>query len=74
VDRLYGRGGRDHIYASHGKNYIWGGTGNDKIHGHFGRGEIHCGRGYDIAFVSHKGRRGWHLYDCEKVSYFTRGY
>jgi hypothetical protein len=74
VDRLYGRGGRDHIYASHGKNHIWGGAGNDKIHGHFGRGEIRCGRGYDVVFMSHKGRRGWHLSGCEHVSYFTRGY
>jgi Ca2+-binding RTX toxin-like protein len=74
VDRLYGRGGRDYIYASHGKNYIWGGAGNDRIHGHFGHGEIHCGSGYDVAFLSHKGRRGWHLYGCEHVSYFTRGY
>jgi hypothetical protein len=74
VDHLHGRGGRDFIYASHGTNYIWAGSGNDVVHAHFGHGEIRCGRGRDIVFLSHKGRKGWHLYGCERISYFTRGY
>jgi Ca2+-binding RTX toxin-like protein len=74
VDRMHGRGGRDFIYASHGKNYIWAGAGNDVIHGHFGHGEIHCGSGRDIVFLSHRSRPHWHLYGCERISYFTRGY
>jgi len=74
VDRLSGRGGRDFIYASHGQNYIRAGAGNDVVHAHFGHGEIRCGGGRDVVFLSRRSRPHYRLYDCERISYFTRGY
>jgi hypothetical protein len=73
-DRLNGGAGNDFIYASHGRNVIRGGPGNDTIHAHFGRGTIDCGSGNDIVFLSHRGRPGWRLRHCERISYKTLGY
>jgi hypothetical protein len=74
VDTLNGDAGNEFIYASHGRNVIRAGGGNDTIHAHFGRGIIDCGAGRDIAFVSHKGRKGYKIRHCERISYKTLGY
>jgi Ca2+-binding RTX toxin-like protein len=69
VDYLYGGPGRDFIYASHGLNYIWTGGGRDFVHGHFGRGEIHCDSDRVHVYLSHRSRRGYHLYGCMHIDY-----
>jgi Ca2+-binding RTX toxin-like protein len=74
VDHLYGDDGNEFIYASHGRNVIAAGAGNDTVHAHFGHGVIDCGPGQDIAFVSHRGRNGWKIRHCERISYKTLGY
>jgi Ca2+-binding RTX toxin-like protein len=74
VDRMYGGPGKDFIYASHGRNEIWTGGGDDVIHAHFGRGTIHCQGGNPIVYLSRRGRRGYHLDGCRRISYFTVGY
>jgi RTX calcium-binding nonapeptide repeat (4 copies) len=74
VDHLYGGAGNEFIYASHGLNRIGAGAGNDTIHAHFGHGTIDCGSGRDIVFLSHRGRSGWTLRHCERISYKTLGY
>jgi Ca2+-binding RTX toxin-like protein len=74
VDHLAGGAGNDFIYASHGLDAISGGAGDDTIHAHFGHGSIDCGAGHDIVFLSHRGRSGWTLRHCERISYKTLGY
>lgn len=74
VDHLYGGPGKDFIYASHGRNSIWTGGGDDVIHAHFGRGSIHCQGGNPIVYLSRRSRRGYHLFGCHRISYFTLGY
>ncbi len=71
VDNLYGGPGDDFIYASHGRNYIYTGGGDDVVHAHFGRGEIHCDSRDVLIYVSHRGRSGWRLFGCKRVSYAT---
>jgi Ca2+-binding RTX toxin-like protein len=74
VDHLYGGAGNDFIYASHGRNVIDAGAGNDYVKGHFGHGVIDCGSGNDVVYVSHRGRKGWKIRHCERISYKTLGY
>ena len=74
VDGLNGGAGNEYIYASHGLNVINAGAGNDTIHAHFGHGTIDCGPGRDLVFLSHRGRSGWKLRGCERISYKTLGY
>jgi hypothetical protein len=73
VDRLFGGPGRDFIYAGHGWNTIRSGGGADVIHAHFGHGSITCSRTTTL-FISHRGRRGYSLHGCRRVSYKTLGY
>jgi Ca2+-binding RTX toxin-like protein len=73
-DRLNGAAGNDFIYASHGYNRIDAGAGNDTMHAHFGHGIIDCGAGRDIAYISRRGRKGWKIRHCERISYKTVGY
>src|SRR4051794_11322326 len=68
-DQLIGGPGKDFIYASHGRSLIRANGGNDQIHAHFGRGEIFCGNGKVTVFLSHKGRPGWKLHNCRRISY-----
>ena len=74
IDYLYGGAGKDFIYASHGTNYIHSGGGDDVIHAHFGRGEIWCEGGQPIVYLSHRGRKGYRLHGCGRISYRTAGY
>jgi Ca2+-binding RTX toxin-like protein len=74
VDHLYGGAGSDFIYASHGRNVIVAGSGNDTIHAHFGRGSIDCGGGADTLFISHRSKRGYHIANCERISFKTLGH
>ena len=69
VDHLYGGPHKDFIYASHGRNYIYTGGGHDVVHGHFGRGEIHCDSPDVLVFLSHRSRRGYHLFGCKHIDY-----
>jgi Ca2+-binding RTX toxin-like protein len=69
VDRLYGGSGKDHIYASHGRNIIYTGGGRDLVHAHFGQGEIHCDSDRVLVYLSHRSRRGYHLFGCGHISY-----
>jgi RTX calcium-binding nonapeptide repeat (4 copies) len=69
VDNLYGGPGNDHIYASHGRNNISTGGGRDLIHAHFGRGEIHCDSDRVLVYLSHRSRKGYRLFGCDKISY-----
>jgi Ca2+-binding RTX toxin-like protein len=73
IDHLNGGAGNEFIYASHGRNVIRAGAGDDTIHAHFGRGIIDCGAGRDIAYVSRKGRKGYKIRGCERISYKTLG-
>jgi Ca2+-binding RTX toxin-like protein len=73
VDTLVGGAGNDFIYASHGTNHISTGGGTDVVHAHFGRGTIHCGSSRDIAYLSRKGRSGYHVTGC-RISFKTLGY
>ena len=73
VDNLVGGAGNDFIYASHGTNHISTGGGTDVVHAHFGRGTIHCGSPRDIAYLSRKSRRLYHVTGC-RISYKTLGY
>lgn len=73
VDTIYGGPGRDVIYASHGTNLIYSGGGPDVIHAHFGGGEIHCSP-QTLLYLSRKSRKGYRLYGCKRISYFTLGY
>jgi hypothetical protein len=74
VDRLSGGAGNDFIYAGHGYNAIDAGAGNDEIKAHFGRGTIDCGAGNDLLYISRRGRRGYKVRGCERVSHKTLGY
>jgi Ca2+-binding RTX toxin-like protein len=73
-DVLQGGAGRDFIYASHGHNVIDTGAGNDVVHGHFGYGSITCHSPQTTVFLSHKGRKGWTLQGCQRISYKTFGH
>jgi Ca2+-binding RTX toxin-like protein len=70
-DQLIGGPRKDFIYASHGYNLIRTNGGNDQVHAHFGRGEIFCGKGKPTIFLSHRGRPGWKLHNCHRISYKT---
>ena len=69
VDYLYGGPHKDFIYASHGRNIIYTGGGHDVVHGHFGRGEIHCDSPDVLVYLSHRSRRGYHLFGCHHIDY-----
>jgi Ca2+-binding RTX toxin-like protein len=73
-DVLQGGAGRDFIYASHGRNTIDTGAGNDVVHGHYGYGSITCHSPQTVVFLSHKGRKGWTLNGCQRISYKTFGH
>jgi hypothetical protein len=70
-DVLLGGSGSDFIYASHGHNVIKAGAGNDVIHAHYGRGTVDCGRGSDLLYLSHRGRHGWRVRNCEHITFHS---
>jgi len=55
--------------SSTSSSVIWTGGGRDFVHGHFGRGEIHCESDRVHVYLSHRSRRGYHLFGCRHIDY-----